>query len=139
MVYAKRRGKNISVTTPFNKKPIRLSSLSAEFDEYGIKAQIEEQRNQPQTQSYKYPQSQNASTYSDTQNHISISASDFTHDNFAEAVTYENKYSNSNNGYDYDDGYDCEDEHNYKPEISTKKKPNPNLKPSPCTPRIWSW
>ena len=120
--YAKRRSKNISVTTPFSKKPIRLSSLSAEFDEYGIKAKIEEQRNQPQTQSYNYPQSQNANTHSDTQNHTPISASAFAHDNFAEAVTHEDEYSDSNNGYDYDDDYDYEDEHNHKPEISTEEK-----------------
>ena len=42
--YAKRRGSNISITTPFSKNPIRLSSLSVEFREDGIKAQIAEQQ-----------------------------------------------------------------------------------------------
>ena len=41
--YAKRRGQNISITAPFAQKPIRLSSLSDEFTEDGIKAQIEAQ------------------------------------------------------------------------------------------------
>ena len=46
--YAKRRGSDISVVTPFAKRPIRLSSLSVEFREDGIKAQIAEQQAQHQ-------------------------------------------------------------------------------------------
>ena len=42
--YAKRRGSNISITTPFSKKPIRISSLSVEFREDGIREQIAEQQ-----------------------------------------------------------------------------------------------
>ena len=38
---AKKRGNNISITTPFSKKPIRLSSLSWEFMEDEIKRKIE--------------------------------------------------------------------------------------------------
>jgi len=38
--YAKRRGENISITAPFSKNPIRLSSLSEQFTEAGIKEQI---------------------------------------------------------------------------------------------------
>jgi len=44
--YAKRRGQNISITTPFSKKPIRLSSLSVEFGELALKERIAEMRNQ---------------------------------------------------------------------------------------------
>jgi hypothetical protein len=40
--FAKQRGKNISVTAPFSKKPIRLASLSEEFTEQGIERQIAE-------------------------------------------------------------------------------------------------
>ena len=40
----KRRGKNISVLTPFSNNPFRLSSLSDEFTEAGIKKQIAEQQ-----------------------------------------------------------------------------------------------
>ena len=43
--FAKRRGANISITTPFSKSPIRLSSLKDEFTEEGIKAQIENRKN----------------------------------------------------------------------------------------------
>jgi len=46
--YAKRRGSDISITTPFSKKPIRISSLSVEFREDGIKAQITERQTQHQ-------------------------------------------------------------------------------------------
>lgn len=42
---AKRRGKNISITTPFSKTPFRLNSLSDEFTELGIKNQIAEMHN----------------------------------------------------------------------------------------------
>ena len=45
---AKRRGKNISITTPFSKNPIRLSSLSEQFTEDGIKEQVAEQQNYSQ-------------------------------------------------------------------------------------------
>ena len=38
--YAKKRGKEISITTPFSKNPFRLSSLSDDFTEDGIKRQI---------------------------------------------------------------------------------------------------
>ena len=40
----KKRGKNISVITPFSKNPFRLNSLSDEFTEAGIKQQIAEQQ-----------------------------------------------------------------------------------------------
>ena len=40
----KRRGKNISVLTPFSKNPFRLNTLSDEFTEAGIKRQIAEQQ-----------------------------------------------------------------------------------------------
>jgi len=102
----KRRGKNISITTPFSKKPIRLSSLSEEFDELALKEQIEKQHSQPQFQR------QYTETYSDTQNHTPISASDFTHDNFAEAVNSEDEYSNNENAYgDYESENDIVDNH----------------------------
>ena len=39
---AKRCGKNISIITPFSKKPIRLNSLSDGFTEQGIRGQIAE-------------------------------------------------------------------------------------------------
>ena len=42
--FSKRRGSNISITAPFSKNPIRLSSLSEQFTEAGIKKQIDEQR-----------------------------------------------------------------------------------------------
>jgi len=58
--YAKRRGSNISITTPFAKKPIRLSSLSGEFDEHGIRSQIAEQQK-------VYQQVQNISTASNNE------------------------------------------------------------------------
>ena len=38
--FAKKRGKNISISTPFSKNPIRLNSLSEQFTEDGIKEQI---------------------------------------------------------------------------------------------------
>jgi len=57
--YAKRRGSNISITTPFAKKPIRLSSLSVEFGEQGIRAQISEQEK-------AYQQAQNITTASNS-------------------------------------------------------------------------
>ena len=38
--YAKQRGQNISITTPFAKKPIRLSSLSDDFTEERLREQI---------------------------------------------------------------------------------------------------
>jgi len=105
--FAKRRGKNISVTTQFSKKPIRLSSLSQGFDESGIKMQIAEQQNmhlqsnstiihQPQ------PQQQYQNLYpernSDTQNYIPISASDFE-----EAISTTDEYTNHR--YDYENSY----------------------------------
>ena len=46
--FAKRRGKNISITTPFSKKPLRLISLSDEFTEEGIKRQIAKQQSDNQ-------------------------------------------------------------------------------------------
>ena len=42
--FAKRRGKNISITAPFSKKPLRLISLSDDFTEEGIKKQIAKQQ-----------------------------------------------------------------------------------------------
>jgi len=45
--FAKRRGSNISVTTPFSKRSIRLSSLSEQYTEQGIKKQLEEQQKNP--------------------------------------------------------------------------------------------
>ena len=42
--YAKRRGSDISITTPFSKKAFRLNSLSEEFTIEGIKRQIAEQQ-----------------------------------------------------------------------------------------------
>ena len=67
---AKRRGKNISVTAPFSKKPIRLSSLSVEFDELGIKSRIAEQQKpkqqrEPQMQTFPQAQLSDATDYAE--------------------------------------------------------------------------
>ena len=50
---AKRRGNNISITSPFVKKPIRLSSLSPDFTEEGIKVQIESQQKDLSVQEFE--------------------------------------------------------------------------------------
>ena len=42
---AKRRGKNISIVTPFSKRPIRISSLSKGFQEHELKKRIAEMNN----------------------------------------------------------------------------------------------
>ena len=42
---AKRRGRNITITAPFSKNPMRLSSLAYDFTEHGIREQIAKQQN----------------------------------------------------------------------------------------------
>ena len=63
--FAKQRGKNISISTPFSKKPFRLNSLSDEFTEQGIIRQIAEQQNaKPPTSQQQEPKQADARIYS---------------------------------------------------------------------------
>jgi len=45
LCFAKKRGSNISISAPFSKNPIRLSSLSEQYTESGIQKQIDEMLN----------------------------------------------------------------------------------------------
>ena len=112
--YAKRRGKDISVSTPFSKRAIRLSSLSDEFDELGLTKRIEQQRNSIKQVS----QAQNTPTNFAT--HIAeIQSKQIYHEPIYNAPSYLEQYlapeiSNTINEVEDDDVFDdYEDSEDY--------------------------
>ena len=93
--HAKRRGKNISISTPFSKSQIRLSSLPWQYSEDELRDRIEELRN---AKASTTPHIYETDTH-DTQEYISHSASNLYVDIFAEVPIQEDEYTS----YEYNE------------------------------------